>query len=75
MFQIADLSPYCQYCQYIIEKVAHEQTAQFLNDKNIFYKYQFGFRSNHSTDLFLSFLNDKVFERFWQRNVYWHDSD
>ena len=43
-----------------IEKVVHEQTTKFLNDTNIFYKYQFGFRSNGSTDLFLSFLIDKI---------------
>ena len=48
----------------IIEKVGHEQTTKFLNDNNIFYKYQSGFRSNHSTDLFLSFLNDKVLKDF-----------
>ena len=39
------------------------------------YKYRFGFRSNHSTDRFLSFLNEKIFERLWQQNIYWHDSD
>ena len=43
----------------VIEKVVHEQTTKFLNDNNIFYKYQFGFRNNHSTVLFLSFPNDK----------------
>ena len=42
-----------------IEKGVHEQTTKFLNDNNIFYKYQFGFRNNHSTVLFLSFPNDK----------------
>ena len=48
-----------------IEKVVHEQTTKFLNDNNIFYKYQSGFRSNwHSTDLFLSFLNDKTLKGF-----------
>ena len=31
---------------------------------NIFYKYQSGFRNNHSTDLFLSFLNDKILKGF-----------
>ena len=48
----------------IIEKVVHEQTTKFLNDNNIFYKYQSGFRNNHSTDLFLSFLNDKILKGF-----------
>ena len=44
----------------VIKKVVHVQTTKFLNDNNIFYKYQSGFRSNHSTDLFLSFHNDKI---------------
>ena len=48
----------------VIEKVVHEQTTKFLNDNNIFYKYQSGFRNNHSTDLFLSFLNDKMLKGF-----------
>ena len=48
----------------VIENVVQEQTTKFLNDNNIFYKYQSGFRSNHSTDLFLSFLNDKILKGF-----------
>ena len=64
MTQITDLSPYCQYFQRSLKKVIHEQTNKFLNDNNIFYKYQSGFRSNHSTDLFLSFLKWQKFERF-----------
>ena len=37
----------------VIEKVAHEQTTKFLNNNNIFYKYQSGFRGNQSTELLL----------------------
>ena len=48
----------------VIEKVVHEQTTKFLNDNNIFYEYQSGFRKNHPTDLFLSFLNDKILKGF-----------
>ena len=48
----------------VIGKVAHEQTTKFLSDNNIFCKYQSGFRNNHSTDLFLSFLNDKILKGF-----------
>ena len=48
----------------VIEKVVHKQTTKFLNDSNIFYKYRPGFKSNHSTDLFLSFLNDKILKGF-----------
>ena len=42
----------------VIENVIHEQTIEFLNDNTIFYKNEYGFRSNHSTDLRLSFLKD-----------------
>ena len=48
----------------VIEKVVHEQTTKFLNDRNIFYKYQSGFRINHSTDLFLSFYNNNILKGF-----------
>ena len=46
-----------------IEKVVDKQKTKFLKDNNFFYKYQSGFRNNHSTYLFLSFLNDKIFEK------------
>ena len=48
----------------VIEKVVHEQRTKFLSDTNIFYKYQSGSRSNHSTDLFLSFFNYKILKGF-----------
>ena len=40
---------------------------KFLNDYNIFYKCQSGFRNNRSTHLFLSFHNDKVLKGFGNR--------
>ena len=51
----------------VFEKVVHEQTTEFLNDNNIFYKYQSGFRNNHPIDLFPSFLNDKILKGFDNR--------
>ena len=48
----------------VIKNVVHEQTSKFLNDNNIFYKYQTSFRNNDSTDLFLPFLNDKRLKGF-----------
>ena len=48
----------------IIEKVVHDQTNAFLSDENILYNYQSGFRANHSTNLCLSFLTDKVLKGF-----------
>ena len=48
----------------VIENIVHEQTTKFLYNNNMFYKYQSGFRNNHSTDLFLSFLSDKSLKGF-----------
>ena len=44
----------------IIEKVVHDQTQKFLDDNNILYRYQSGFRKCYSTDSCLSYLNDKI---------------
>ena len=48
----------------IIERVIHDQTNGFLSDEDILYNYQSGFRGNHSTNLYLSFLTDKVSRGF-----------
>ena len=48
----------------VIEKVVHKQTTKFLNDNNLFCKYQSAFRNNHSIDLFLSFLKNKILKGF-----------
>ena len=48
----------------LIEKVIHDQTQNFLFENNILYKYQSGFRKNHSTDSCLSYLNDKILQGF-----------
>ena len=48
----------------VTEKVVHEQATKFLNDNDIIYKFQSGLRNNYSTDLFLSFLNDKILKGF-----------
>ena len=48
----------------VIEKVIHDQTTTFLTENNILYKFQSGFRNNHSTDFCLSFLNDKILKGF-----------
>ena len=44
----------------LFEKIAHEQTQKYLDENNIIYKYQSGFRAKHSTDTCLSLLNDKI---------------
>ena len=43
----------------VIERIVYDQVGNFLLQNNILYNYQSGFRKNHSTDLCLSFLNDK----------------
>ena len=44
----------------IIEKIIHEQVDSFLRKHDIIYKYQSGFRTNHSTNSCLSYLSDKI---------------
>ena len=48
----------------VIEKLIHEQTSTFLSKNEILYNYQSGFRKNHSTDSFLTFLCDKILNGF-----------
>ena len=48
----------------IIEKVIHDQTKSFLDENNILYNFQSGFRKKYSTDSCLSFLNDKISKGF-----------
>ena len=47
-------------------KVVYDQTNEFLLDNKILYNYQSGFRTNHSTNLCLSFLTDQVLKCFDQ---------
>ena len=48
----------------VFERVALDQTEEFLSLNKILYDYQSGFRKNHSTDTCLSFLNDKILKGF-----------
>ena len=48
----------------IFEKIIHIQTQCFLDENKILYKFQSGFRRNHSTDTSLSYLNDKILRGF-----------
>ena len=41
------------------ERLVLDQTNDFLSLNKILYDYQSSFRKNHSTDICLSFLNDK----------------
>ena len=51
----------------VIERIAYDQVDNFLLQNNILYNYQSGFRKNQSTDLCLSFLNDKILKGFDKR--------
>ena len=44
----------------IIEKVIHYQTQPFLDENKILYRFESGFRKHFSTDLCLSYLNNKI---------------
>ena len=48
----------------IVENVINDQTNVFLSDEDILYNYQSGFRGNHSTNLCLLFLTDKILKGF-----------
>ena len=48
----------------VFERVALNQTEEFLSLNKVLYDYQSGFRKNHSTGTCLSFLNDKILKGF-----------
>ena len=48
----------------IFEKIKYDQMIDYLAQYNILYKCQSGFRKKHSTDLCLSYLNEKILKGF-----------
>ena len=48
----------------IFERAAHDQLQEFLEENKILYKYQSGFRKNHSTNTCLSHICNKILEGF-----------
>ena len=44
----------------IIERVVHDQFHQYLVEKGLIYRFQSGFRPNHSTDTALTYLADQI---------------
>ena len=48
----------------VLERIKREQSMEFLDKHNILYKFQSGFRKNHSTDFCLSYLIDKISKGF-----------
>ena len=62
-FKLAKVKPVSlmQILSKVNEKVVYEQTNKFSSDASIFYKYQSGFRSNHSAEAyFYHFLMTKL---------------
>ena len=48
----------------ILEKLVYNRMLQHLNKHNILYEHQYGFRKNHSTDMALLQLVEKVYTSF-----------
>ena len=48
----------------IFEKLIYSRLTKFLNKHDILYKYQFGFRESHSTELALNSLNSFISSAF-----------
>ena len=44
----------------ILERLMYSRILSFFNKHNLFYKYQFGFRERHGTDIALIVLIDKI---------------
>ena len=44
----------------IFERIMYKRLMEFVKSCNILYKYQFGFREQHGTDLALITLIDKI---------------
>ena len=61
---ITDLFRYLPLISKIFEKIVHDQMIDDLAQYNILYKNQSCFRTKHSTDLCLSYLNDKILKGF-----------
>jgi hypothetical protein len=53
----------------ILEKCMASRLIDFITKHNILYKYQFGFRAKHSTNMALNLLVDKVSQSFDNRKV------
>ena len=48
----------------MIERIVHDHTNKFLSENNILYNFQSGFRPNHSTNLCLAHLTNKMLKGF-----------
>ena len=46
------------------ERIVHDQTNKFISENNTLYNFQSGIRPNHSTNLYLANLTDKIVKKF-----------
>ena len=53
----------------IFEKTVHNQISKYFKDNNLFYKSQYGFREEHSTELASLELVDRVMEAFEKKHT------
>ena len=53
----------------ILEKLVYNRIISFLNKQNFFYKYQFGFRKNHSTLHAISLLTENITDAFEKKRT------
>ena len=56
----------------VIEKLTHDQTHDYLQRNRLFYIYQSVFRTNHSTDICLSWLTDMILNGA-ENGKHWYD--
>ena len=49
-------------CSKIIERLIYNRLLKYINDNNLFYKFQFGFQKGRSTHMALIILIDKISE-------------
>ena len=53
----------------LFERVMYNRILSFINEHNILYKFQFGFREMHGTDIALIVLIDKIMEAFHEGDM------
>ena len=44
----------------LLERLMYERSTEFINENDVLYNLQFGFRKNHSTTIALTLLHDKI---------------
>ena len=67
--QIIDPYLYCRASTKLFEKIVRSKLEEYLKTNNILYKYQFGFRKSHSTNLAIVEVIDKIYTHLNQ-NMY-----